>query len=413
MEASHFFISRAGEDREWAKWVAKLLETEGHSTTLQDYDFRPGHSILHQMKKAEDRANHFIAIISPQYLSKPFTLSELYSAIADDPLAERRLLIPIRVADCEIPRLIKDIAYVDFVGKSEGECRGALLDAIRSDRPKGYVQFPGSAPRQCRVYLDCSYNQEQWYAEPTLEVGYSSISKIIAEPCCVHGGGYDADGSLRDMRVLILPTPFRSEMTESECTRIFRWVQAGGGLLLTGIYLMEAHHRNNLNRLARRFGIEFRHDLAMPVGRDGFRECMAQAFAFQDRALWIESEIAGTPPDHPILQDVGRIGITSSCTLEAAERPDLAVHTRDEVSILHAKGYKDPSSGRLVRLTDYVPDHRAPAAILMALQAGRGRVVAVGSWKVFLNEFVNDKTFGNATLLYNTLSWLAAAAPSD
>jgi len=411
MPKPHFFISRAGEDSEWAKWIAKVLEGEGYTTTVQDYDFRPGHSFLHQMKLAEDRANHIIAVISPHYLAKPFTLNELYSAIADDPTAEKRLLIPIRVADCEIPRLIKDISYVDFVGKDEAACEAALIEAVRPDRPRQRAIFPGSVPRQCRVYVDCSYKQEQWYAEPTTESGYSSISKIIAEPCCIHSSGYQSDTALSGVSVLILPTPFRSEMLESECTRIVRWVQRGGGLLVMGIYLMEAHHRNNLNQLVRRFGIEFRPNLVMPQGRESFQECMAQAFAFQDRRLWVVSGVAGVPTDHAILQGVGRIGITSSCTLEAADRPELSV-TLDEASILHAKGYKDPSSGRLVRLTDYVLDQRGPTNFMMALQSGRGHVVAIGSWKIFLNEFVNDKALGNATLLYNILSWLMAPSAS-
>jgi hypothetical protein len=92
MPKFHFFISRAGEDREWAKWIANVLEAEGHTTTLQDFDFRPGHSFLHQMKLAEDRANHVIAVLSPHYLAKPFALNELYSALADDAVAEKRLL---------------------------------------------------------------------------------------------------------------------------------------------------------------------------------------------------------------------------------------------------------------------------------------------------------------------------------
>jgi tetratricopeptide (TPR) repeat protein len=131
---SHFFISRSGEDSESALWIAKILEAEGHSTTLQDLDFKPGQSFLHQMKLAEDRASHFIALLSPQYLAKPFTLSELYSAVADDPIGENRLLIPVRVVPCEIPRLIKHIIYIDFVGKDEAQRKHALLQGIAPAR---------------------------------------------------------------------------------------------------------------------------------------------------------------------------------------------------------------------------------------------------------------------------------------
>jgi hypothetical protein len=138
----HFFISRAGEDRERAKWIARVLEAEGHTTTLEDDDFKPGQNVLHQIKLAMDRADHFIVVLSPHYLAKPFPLSELYSGLAEDPVGERRLIIPVRVAPCEIPRLIKGLIYVDFVGRSELECKQALLDAIRPERIAEQVVFP-------------------------------------------------------------------------------------------------------------------------------------------------------------------------------------------------------------------------------------------------------------------------------
>src|SRR5450759_1070635 len=99
----HFFISRAGEDAEYAKWMAGVLEDAGYTTTLQDLDFRPGHSFAHQMSKAQKRADHVIALLSPHYVAKEFTLNELYTAFVKDALGEARRLIPVRIAPCEIP----------------------------------------------------------------------------------------------------------------------------------------------------------------------------------------------------------------------------------------------------------------------------------------------------------------------
>lgn len=151
----HFFISRAGEDREWAKWISNVLEAAGHTTTLQDFDFKPGQRFLHEMKIAEDRADHFIAVLSPDYLAKPNTLGELYSGIAEQPAGEKRLLIPVRVAPCELPRLIKDLIFVDFVGKDRETCRQLLLDAIRPERIAEQVAFPGPRPQSStpRLFL--------------------------------------------------------------------------------------------------------------------------------------------------------------------------------------------------------------------------------------------------------------------
>jgi hypothetical protein len=144
MTTYHFFISRAGEDSEWAKWIANVLESAGHTTTLQDFDFKPGQRYLHEMNLAEGRANHFIAVLSPHYLAKPNTLGEIYSGIAEQPVGEKRLLIPVRVVPCELPRLIKDLIFVDFLNHDEPTCKQLLLDAIRPERIAEQVAFPGA-----------------------------------------------------------------------------------------------------------------------------------------------------------------------------------------------------------------------------------------------------------------------------
>jgi len=129
---SHFFISRAGEDSECAKFIATVLEAAGHTTTLQDYDFKSG-SFPEHIALALGSADRFIAVLSPHYVEKPFTQAELHAAYARDPL---HLIIPVRVAPCTIPDLIKHVIYIDFVGKDETQRKQLLLEALA----------PGSRP---------------------------------------------------------------------------------------------------------------------------------------------------------------------------------------------------------------------------------------------------------------------------
>jgi tetratricopeptide (TPR) repeat protein len=135
MARLHIFISRAGEDREDAKWVAEVLEAEGYTTTLQDLDFRPGNSFLHEMNKAL-AADHVIALLSPHYVKNDWTLKELWAALKGDALGTKRRLIPVRIADCPIPPLIGDVVYVDLVGKDQRTKRELLLDAVSPDGPR-------------------------------------------------------------------------------------------------------------------------------------------------------------------------------------------------------------------------------------------------------------------------------------
>jgi predicted O-methyltransferase YrrM len=57
----HFFISRVGEDAEYAKWVAEVLEEAGYTTILQDLDFQAGDSFIHKMNEALAAAEQMIA----------------------------------------------------------------------------------------------------------------------------------------------------------------------------------------------------------------------------------------------------------------------------------------------------------------------------------------------------------------
>jgi tetratricopeptide (TPR) repeat protein len=149
----NFFISRSGEDRTWAKWIANTLEAAGHTTTLQDFDFKLGQSIPHQIKLALDRADHIIAVLSPSYLAKDYTLTELYSAFSVDPIGKTRLLIPIRVTPCDLPRLINQFIFVDFVNQPEPTCRQLLLDAINPARIAEQVAFPSSQTTALRTFI--------------------------------------------------------------------------------------------------------------------------------------------------------------------------------------------------------------------------------------------------------------------
>jgi len=123
---SHFFISRAGEDCDVAKWIADLLKAEGHDATLQDYDFASG-SFPEHIDRALADADRFIAVLSPHYLEKQFTLAELHAAYARDPL---HLILPVHVAPCKNPDLIKHLIYIDFVGKDDVQRKHALLAAV-------------------------------------------------------------------------------------------------------------------------------------------------------------------------------------------------------------------------------------------------------------------------------------------
>jgi tetratricopeptide (TPR) repeat protein len=140
----HIFISRAGEDAKYAKWIDTVLVAEGYTTTLQDFDIRPGHSFPEKMNEALARADHVIAVLSPHYVTHEFTMKELYAAFAKDGLGKGRRVIPVRIAECEIPSLFFDVVFVDLIEKDEAAAKALLLEAVSPESPRKPAPFPGS-----------------------------------------------------------------------------------------------------------------------------------------------------------------------------------------------------------------------------------------------------------------------------
>jgi cell division protein FtsB len=131
-----FFISYHNSDKGWAEWIAWQLEEAGYKIFLQSWDFKPGSNFVLEMENAITQSDRIIAVISKNYIESISTMSEWQSSFAQDPTGRKRILLPIRVEDCELKGILKAIVYVDFVGLDQDEARDRLLSAIKTDRAK-------------------------------------------------------------------------------------------------------------------------------------------------------------------------------------------------------------------------------------------------------------------------------------
>ncbi len=287
----------------------------------------------------------------------------------------------------------------DFVGRDQQDVASSLIRELGGNIEPNVREA---------IVFDESYRQSEWHARPTTNLGYSTVVEELSRSFNVisNKDGYSSQTPLSPNGILILPTPFGTYVDESEYEYIDQWVYNGGRLLASGIYLMEGHHYNNFNKLIRRFGFEFSQDLTMPVGKESFRDCMGQVFAYAERDFWILTHINGTPVEHPIMEGVSELALTSSCSVNCAANTELRISTSDAVAVMHAKGFKEPSTGRLRQLTDYKRDKYDRVVFAVALTYGAGKIVGVGTWKFFLNTFVKAYPNGNGRFFYNIIKWL-------
>ncbi|MCP4657218.1 MAG: toll/interleukin-1 receptor domain-containing protein, partial [bacterium] len=141
-----FFISYNRADREWAEWLAWILEAGGYSAVIEAWDFRPGGNFALEMHQAARNTRYTAMVLSQDYLDAVYTDPEWAAAFAKDPQGRQRKLIPFRVAECEPDGLLSSIIYVDLVGVEKKDAKAAVL-AVLKDRlkPDQEPDFPGSS----------------------------------------------------------------------------------------------------------------------------------------------------------------------------------------------------------------------------------------------------------------------------
>jgi tetratricopeptide (TPR) repeat protein len=140
-----FFISYNKADRRWAEWIGWQLEEQGYTVFLQHWDFRPGSNFVLEMQKATKEAERTIAVLSPDYLNALYTQPEWAAAFSDDPTGSQKKLLPIRVRECQLQGMLKNIVYIDMVGLSENDAQKVLIEGIKTERakPEEAPAFPG------------------------------------------------------------------------------------------------------------------------------------------------------------------------------------------------------------------------------------------------------------------------------
>lgn len=143
-----FFISYNKADRQWAEWIAFVLEEEGFSTTFQGWDFRLGTNFVLGMQAAAANAKRTVMVLSSDYLTSAFASSEWAAAFAKDPMGIEGTLLPVMVRPFRPDGLLGPIVWVDIADAMEKEAKELLIAGVKRTRAKPEVRppFPGARP---------------------------------------------------------------------------------------------------------------------------------------------------------------------------------------------------------------------------------------------------------------------------
>ena len=125
----------------------RQLKEAGYEVIIQAWHFRPGSDFVLEMQQAAINSDRTLIVLSQNYLDAEYTQPEWSSAFARDPTGRERILVPVRIAECQPEGMLQTRVHIDLVGKEPEVAKQALLDGIKPDgTPLTPPSFPGGAP---------------------------------------------------------------------------------------------------------------------------------------------------------------------------------------------------------------------------------------------------------------------------
>ena len=435
LKTPRVFISYSwdGDDhRRWVREFATRLRTEGGvDVTLDQWHAVPGDQLPLFMETAVRESDYVLLVCTPKYKGRsdgryggPGYEGDIITGEVLSKSNHRKFIPILRYNSWAkaAPSWVVGKYYIDLSGTpySESTYRELLatLHGAREPAPpiRGGLSPIERTERQdirAAVIIDEAHGQGRWrHLPPTAELGYKMAAKVLESYGTVQ---HQKEGPLTasilgGCTLLIMPMPFGTMVDRTEYECITHWVNQGGRLLICGFYFMEAHLFTNFSSLGRLLQIEFGCNLIMPQGRTTREDALAQAFPIRPE-LCAFTEVKGSRAEHPILAGVVRLAIQSSCTVRAICQEgdcELEVQTGSGIGTMAPKTGEPsnsiPEKFDIVYTYD-VHDSR-PATFLVATKNGNGRVVAGGSWRMFIDDYMKDDSVDNARLFRNCVDWL-------
>jgi hypothetical protein len=99
------FISYAHKDADWVQNLADNLYRADFEVFIDSWEIEPGDVLVHKIDEGKLKAKTGILVVSPEALSRPWVLEE-YAAMMSRAVEGKQRLIPVLLADAEMPPLL-------------------------------------------------------------------------------------------------------------------------------------------------------------------------------------------------------------------------------------------------------------------------------------------------------------------
>ncbi len=127
------FLSHSSKDKAFIRQLASDLTSEGILIWLDEQQINVGDSINSSINQGLAESDYFVIALSDNSVNSEWVNRELNSALIDEIEEKKVRVLPIKLSDCEFPKLIKDKKYADFT-KSYKNGFNELVKAIKNGK---------------------------------------------------------------------------------------------------------------------------------------------------------------------------------------------------------------------------------------------------------------------------------------
>jgi len=129
MLGKRVFISYSHHDRSFVERLATELKTTGIPVWWDEMEIKVGHSIIKKVSEGISGATYLAVVLSPSSIESNFVQRELEIALMGQLSTKKITVLPLLLADCEIPTFLKVIKWADFRTDYQTGLKG-LLDTL-------------------------------------------------------------------------------------------------------------------------------------------------------------------------------------------------------------------------------------------------------------------------------------------
>lgn len=175
------FITHSWRDLAFAQRLFDDLRQCGFEGFLDAYSVRPGDDIAGRVSRGLEECDIYVTLLSPAALESPWCELELNTAInlsMERGRNGRPRIIPLVIAPCKVPTLLKGRLYISFVGRY-AEALDELLTKGFGESRASYDQEAVGHRRQERKEPEQSRRQRTESTVPSLSSRLRQLTAIL------------------------------------------------------------------------------------------------------------------------------------------------------------------------------------------------------------------------------------------